>query len=83
MNINAIPFIGWIMSFVFNVSMAIPFWIVWTNCDIGKKFFSFLPEVYHSITFWECVGLFIAVEIIKSVFVPKLVNVTNNNNKES
>lgn len=75
--INAIPFIGWLLSLFFNVSLAIPFWIVWTACGIGQKFGYFLPPVYQSIDFWNCVGLFIAVSIIKHVFIPKFVSVSN------
>lgn len=76
--INAIPFVGWLLSFVFNVSLAIPFYVVWTACGIGERFFYFLPPVYQSIGFWNCVGLFIAVSIIKSVFVPRLVSINTS-----
>lgn len=73
--INAIPFIGWLMSFVFSVSLSVPFWICWTKCGIGHKYFYWLPEIYQSINFWPCVGLFIVISILKSTLVPRLVNI--------
>ena len=73
--INAIPFLGWFVSFVFSVSLAIPFWIIWTACGIGETYFYFLPKVYHEIGFWSCVGLFMVFSIIKAVLVPRLFSV--------
>ena len=75
---NAIPIVGWFFSFVFNVSLALPFWLVWTVFGIGEKYGYFLPEVYRTPGFWACVGVFIAVEIIEGVFVPKFVSVSNS-----
>ena len=80
--LNSIPFIGWFLSFFFSVSYAIPFWFIWTVCDVGKKYFYWLPELYLSIPFWECVGLFIIIGILKDTLVPKLVEVTQKVGKE-
>ena len=52
---NAIPIIGWALSLVFNTSMAVPFWIIWTVCGIGEKYFYFVPEKFLAIPFWDCV----------------------------
>lgn len=76
--INAIPFLGWGMSLFFSISLAIPFWFVWTVCGIGDTYFYFLPYVWRTPGFWACVGIFIAVSIIKAVFVPKLVSVSSS-----
>lgn len=75
--LNAIPFIGWLLSLVFSISLAIPFWIVWTACGIGATYFYWLPVVYHEPGFWATVGLFIAISILKAVLVPKLVSVSS------
>lgn len=75
--LNAIPLVGWLLSFMFSVSLAVPFWIVWTVCGIGETYFYFLPKVYQSIGFWSCVGLFMAVSIIKCVFMPRLFSLKN------
>ena len=74
--INAIPFLGWIIDLVFKISLAIPFYIVWTGFGIGKKFFRFLPPVYLEPSFWDCVGVFIVVPIVYGIFVPKIVSVS-------
>ena len=76
MNLNALPFVGWLLALVFNVSMAIPFWIVWTLCGVGQKYFYFVPEVYQSIGFFESVGLFTVIGILKPLLTPNLVSVT-------
>jgi hypothetical protein len=75
--INKIPIIGWILSTVGAVSLAIPFWICWSVCNVGKTYFYFIPEVFQDIPFWNCVGLFIVIAIIKGTFTPKLFNVSN------
>ncbi len=78
--INAIPFIGWSLSLFFSVSLAIPFWFIWTLCGIGSSYFYFLPPVWQTPGFWACVGIFMVVSIIKTVFVPKLVDISTSSN---
>lgn len=77
--INIIPVLGWLISLLVNMSLAIPFWIIWTNYSIGAKFAYWLPPVYQAPGFWETVGVFMVVSIIKLVFVPKLLSVSNDN----
>ena len=81
--INAIPVIGWILSIFFTASLSLPFWFIWTVCDIGKKYFYWIPEVYQSIPFWECVGLFMVISILKNVLIPKLASVEQKNGKDA
>ena len=66
-NINQLPIIGWALSLFFNICLAVPFWIFWTCCGIGEKYFYFLPEVYKSIPFWQTVALFICIGIVGSI----------------
>lgn len=79
--INCVPVIGWIISIIGNVSLAIPFWVCWTYFNIGTTYFGFLPPIWQSIPFWNCVGLFVSAQIIKAVFVPKLISVEQNDSK--
>ena len=79
---NSIPVIGWAVSLLFTASTAVPFWIVWTYFGIGVKFFYFLPNVYHSVSFWECVGLFTAIGILKRILTPQFVSVSQTNNEK-
>ena len=60
---NAFPVIGHLISLLINISLAIPFWICWTLFGVGTKYFYFLPEPFHVISFWSCVGLFIVFGI--------------------
>lgn len=76
--LNAIPVIGWILSLIFTVSLAIPFWLVWSVFGVGETYFYFLPKVYHGVGFWACVGIFMAVSIIKSVFLHGIFSVSSN-----
>lgn len=82
MNLNAIPVLGWLLSFTLTVSTAIPFWICWTVCGIGETYFQFLPPVYRHIPFWNAVGLFIVIGILKSLLTPHFATVTQRNGKE-
>lgn len=76
--INSIPVLGWLLSIVFNTSLAIPFWFFWTYLEIGKRYFSFLPEVYLGVGFWDCVGIFVVLSILRGFF-PVLVSVSQTN----
>jgi hypothetical protein len=80
--INLFPGVGWVLSLIFNISLAVPFWIAWTLCGIGETYFFFLPPVYHSIGFWACVGLFMVLSILKWVLLPRFgFNYNESNSK--
>lgn len=76
---NSIPVIGWLLSLLFTTSTAVPFWIVWTACGFGKIYFYWLPEVYQSIPFWHCVGLFMVIGILMRTLTPKFASVSQTN----
>lgn len=80
--INAIPIIGWCLDFIFKVSLALPFWIIWTVAGFGRRYFYFLPEVYQSLPFWHCVGLFMVIPIVYCIAIPKFASVEQNNKKD-
>lgn len=80
--LNAIPFAGWFLDFVFKVSLAIPFWFIWTVCGIGHAYFDFLPARYLDPGFWDCVGVFIVVPIAYGIFVPKIASVSQSVDKK-
>ena len=75
--LNALPIVGWVLSLFFSISLAIPFWIVWTVCGIGETYAYWLPKVYQAPGFWACVGLFMVISILKAVLVPRFVNVSS------
>lgn len=68
--LNAIPFLGWFISLIVSTSLAVPFWACWTWGGLGKRYFYFLPDVFLSIPFWNCVGLFIIISVLKAVLWP-------------
>jgi len=74
--LNGIPFFGWIISLLVNISMAVPFWFCWTYYGIGTKYFYFLPSVYQVIGFWACIGLFTVLGILKSLLWPGAIVVS-------
>ena len=78
---NAIPVIGWLLSLLFATSTAVPFWIIWSACGIGKTYFYWLPPVYQIIPFWHCIGLFMVFSILLSVLTPKFASVSQTNSK--
>ena len=79
--INAIPILGWVLSAIFAVGLAVPFWFFWTFCRLGEQYFYFVPDLYQSVPFWDCVGLFIVVSILKSTFTPNFASVSQTSNK--
>ena len=80
--LNYIPVIGWLLSLFLSCSLAVPFWVIWSVMGLGEKYFYWLPEVYHSVPFWDCVGLFMIIGILKCVLPTKLASVNNTNNPE-
>ena len=80
--LNAIPFVGWFFSLFFAISLAVPFWFIWTICGIGATYFYFLPIVYLTPGFWSCVGIFIVVSIIKKVFIPTFISVSSSSTSD-
>lgn len=80
--LNKIPFLGWLLSFIFNTSVAIPFWFFWTHMGLGRRYFYFVPGQYFVIPFWHCVGLFVLLSILGGTLkslVPTLVNIKHEN----
>lgn len=78
-SLNAIPIVGWFISLLVAMSLAVPFWFVWSCLGIGATFFNFLPAVWLTIGFWQTVGVFTCVSILKLVVFPR--SVVNNSNK--
>lgn len=76
--INKLPIIGWALSLIGSASMSVPFWLCWTFAGIGARYFYWLPPVYQDIGFWQCVGLFVVISILKGCF-PVLVTVSQAN----
>lgn len=80
--INAIPFLGWFIDFCLKASLAIPFWYIWDICNVGERFVYQLPIVYHHPGFWNIVGIFIVIPIMKGIFLPSF-SITNNTTSKS
>lgn len=81
--LNKLPIIGWLLAFLGSVSLSIPFWVCWTICGIGEVYFYWLPDVFHVIPFWSCVGLFIVIGILKPALTPKLASVSQSNDNDN
>lgn len=77
--LNGLPFVGWAIDLFVKISLSVPFYIIWTGFGIGRRFFYFLPDTYLEPEFWNCVGVFIVVPILKGIFVPHIVTVSQNN----
>lgn len=76
MNIYAIPVFGWFIGAILHVSLAVPFYFIWNA--LAPTYFYFVPPVYQQIGFWECVGLFVVISILKAVLVPNLTSSTSS-----
>lgn len=66
-----IPVFGWLVGLLGATLSAVPFWFMWTYCELGKLYFNFLPIQFHSLPFWDIVGLFLVVNILKYWVLPK------------
>lgn len=80
--INKLPIIGWLFSIIGAVGVSVPFWLFWTVGGLGERYFYFLPPIYQSIPFWDCVGLSIVIAILKGTLTPSFVSVTQTNSQK-
>lgn len=74
--VNAIPIIGWLISFVLATFLAIPFWFIWTHLEIGAMF-GFLPTALQAPGFWATVGIFMCLSIFRAVALPRGLNIND------
>jgi hypothetical protein len=79
--LNAIPIIGWIISFILSASLAVPFYFIWNS--LAPTYFYFLPDVYKQLPFWDTVGLFMIIPILKHMLVPTFVRNSTTTTKSS
>jgi len=79
--VNVIPFVGWFFSFFFATSLAIPFFFIWNS--LASTYFYFLPEVYLHIPFWDTVGLFMIIPILKHMLVPTFVSSSSSSDSKA
>lgn len=74
--LNAIPVLGWLLSFLFSVSLSIPFYFLWNG--LAPIYFYWMPKVYLDLPFWHCVGLFMLMPMVKALVFPKLVSASSS-----
>jgi len=74
---NYIPIVGWIISILLNMSLAFPFWFLWTYLGAGSRYFTWLPSIWHKVPYWELVGLFVLVHILFDLIRPIKLDVSN------
>ncbi len=76
--IISIPLVGWIIGPVLATFWAIPFYVLWHGFRI-REMFPMLPEYLLNIGFWNMVGLFLTVSVLKCLLIGGIVTVTVNN----
>ena len=78
--LHYVPVLGTAVAFLINTLLAIPFYLLWNYlCPI---YFSWMPDVWHQIPFWDCVWLFMLVGILR-MLVPKFSSSSSSVDKES
>lgn len=78
--IYSIPIVGWLIGFFLHVSLAVPFYFLWGA--MAPKYFYFVPKIYMSLPFWDCVWLFMLLSILKSVLLPHWGSSSSSSAKE-
>jgi len=79
-----LAFIKILFNIAFAIVTALPFHFVWTR--LSSKFFSFLPEIWLNISYWEMVGILLVSMFVGELIqrlTPKFVNVSQNNSAET
>lgn len=78
---TVIPILGWIISAIFAVLIAIPFHFLWGW--LGPTYFSFVPPVYLKMDFWDMAGLLVLIGFIKLIVYPSAFNRTFTTQEKS
>jgi len=71
---NYVPIVGWFVSVLVNMSLAFPFWFLWTHLGAGSRYFAWLPSIWHKVPYWDFVGLFVLVHILYDLIAPIKLN---------
>lgn len=61
------PIIGWSIALIFDVFLAIPTYFLWNY--LVPKYFTFIPDIYYNLPFWDIVWILLLVSIVKTVFL--------------
>jgi len=69
--------VGVVVNLLIDVLVAVPFWLFWTVFGIGSKYFYVLPDTFHRIPLWHCIGIFMCIGTIRLIFVKNNTNVSN------
>lgn len=64
--------VGFATTIAFSIILALIFWVVWIKFGIGLKYFAFLPTTYLQIGFWDTIGVFLILDVLKTVALPGL-----------
>jgi len=57
-----------ILSWLWTCLLAVPVWLLWTVCGLGRRYFGFLPEGWQSISLSSLIGLFLTAVLLRSAF---------------
>ena len=55
-----------IMMLAINLVYAAVFYFAWTYYEIGRTFFSFLPQQFIAPGFWQIFGIFVCLSVLKN-----------------
>ncbi|KKL61807.1 hypothetical protein LCGC14_2191620 [marine sediment metagenome] len=84
MNFSVIPFVGWVIDFILNFCLAVPFYYCYNA--IAPKWLYFLPSELHVVGFWESVALFFTASLIGALIkriVPSIIKVDNSSTSKT
>lgn len=79
--LNYIPVIGWIATFIFSTFISIPFYFIWNW--LAPTYFAFLPKVYLDVPFWDCVGMFMLMPMVKILVYPRRMIASSSSESKS
>jgi hypothetical protein len=76
----AVRYGAWIFALMLCPIMATFFWLLWNW--LAPIYFYWLPDVYHQIPWWHCVGIFWLAPILRTLIWPGLdIKVTEGSKK--
>ena len=76
---SVVPFVGWVIDFILNFCLAVPFYFCYNA--IADKWLFFLPENLQTVGFWESVALFFVASLVGALIqriTPTIVKVDSS-----
>jgi hypothetical protein len=78
--VTILPILGWIISAILAILIAMPLHFLWSW--LAPTYLYFLPSVYLKVGFWDMAGMLVLIGFIKLIVFPSSFNAVVKSNDQ-